>query len=72
MTGPMPRPGSDLVTVQSPFPAEEGVSPHPRWWQRLRGMAGMSVLVLVLGVMSAVAIAVLVALVLVILVSTIA
>ncbi len=60
-----------LVDVPSPFPVVERVHGKPRWWHRLRGLVGMTVLVGLLGVLVAAAAAVLVALLVVALVSTI-
>jgi len=60
---------TDLVQVASPFPAVDGVPARPRWWHRLRGLVGMSVLVVLLGALVAVAIAILLALAVVALVS---
>ncbi len=47
------------VAVPSPYPADDAANPHPRWWERLRGLAGMSLIVVVTGVLVAVIIGVL-------------
>jgi hypothetical protein len=62
----------ELVDSTSPFPAVEGVPAHPRWYQRIRGVVGMSILVTVIGVLTAVAFTVLVVLLAVVAISTIA
>lgn len=62
---------TDLVRVPSPFPAVEGVPGRPRWWQRVRGIFGMTILVGVLGVLVAIAVAVLLVLIVVAVVSVI-
>jgi hypothetical protein len=66
------RAGSQLTEVDSPFPVEDGVPAHPRWFHRLRGVAGLAVLLTIMGVLTAIAVAVLLVLLIVVAVSTIA
>jgi hypothetical protein len=61
-----------LTKAASPFPVEEDVPGRPPWYLRLRGVAGLAVLVTVLGVLTAIAFTVLVVLLVVVAVSTIA
>jgi hypothetical protein len=61
-----------LEKTVSPYPAVENVPGNPVWHQRLRGVVGMTVLVTVLGVLTAIAFTVLVVLLIVVAVSTIA
>lgn len=69
---PARRRPSELVTVKSPFPVEEGVPARPRWWERLRGVAGMGVLVLVVGALAAFAVAIFLVVLAVLIVATLA
>jgi hypothetical protein len=62
----------ELVDVASPFPAVDDVLADPKWWQRLRGVAGLTVLVAILGVLTAVAFTAMVVLLLVAAISTVA
>lgn len=71
-TGRSRRPRREFVDAPSPYPAVDGVPGKPRWWERLRGVVGLTVLVTVLGVITAVAVSVLLVLVVVAIVSTIA
>ena len=66
------RRSRELVDAPSPFPAVDDVPAAPRWWQRLRGVAGLTVLVAILGVLTAVAFTALMVLLLVAAISTVA
>lgn len=46
------------IAVESPFADEEGARTSPTWLERLRGLLGIGVLVLVSGVVVAILIAV--------------
>jgi len=50
-----------LVDAATPYPALPARK-RPRWWIRLRGLVGMSALIIILGVLLAVAIGVVLAL----------
>ena len=45
------------IAVVSPFADEEDVRTSPTWWERLRGLLGITALVVVSGVLLAVLIA---------------
>lgn len=50
-----------MVTSASPYPVQP-VPKRPRWWVRLRGLVGMSVLVVMMGLLLALAVGILLAL----------
>jgi hypothetical protein len=62
----------ELIDSASPFPAVDGVPAQPRWYQRIRGVLGLTILVTVIGILTAVAFTVLVVLLAVVAISTIA
>jgi hypothetical protein len=64
--------GTQLSDARGPFAVEEDVPAHPPWYLRIRGAAGLAVLVAILGVLTAIAFTVLVVLLVVVAVSTIA
>ena len=55
---PRPRGPDPTVAVASPFADEEGARTSPTWLERLRGLLGIGVLVVVTGVVVAILIAV--------------
>jgi hypothetical protein len=67
MSGPRPSPRGDhpdpAIAVVSPYADEDDVRTTPTWAERLRGVAGIGVLVVVSGIALAVLIALLLLLV---------
>ena len=42
------------VAVPSPYPADDQANARPRWWERLRGLAGKGLILVLTGVLVAV------------------
>lgn len=55
--GPRSGPADPAVAVVSPFADEDDVRTTPTWFERLRGLVGMGVVVVVSGVLLALLIA---------------